>query len=228
MSGSTPGSQNDVLTTATHFLVEFENYIRLEMPDCSVIFDDQLSYVTALKLLRQNDDFHGSETDNLPLFAYKRTSLKKEEQGIGKRSVKARNLNVTLPSGKVVQYGIVYGTFDIMFAYYTKSIELLEKFEVVYGNNLGLSGQREIEVNMGELGDFKYFLKWNELEDFDVQSDEDNYFKALAGSVTVRGFFYIFAGEASIIREVQALIKGVDKVPLPNEEELLADISIVE
>lgn len=192
-------SQNDVISSMTHVLEAFEDIVRCEMPSTSVIYDEEISYETGIKQLLANDSFAGNSQDPLPLFIYNRTILRDTEIGLGKR---AKNFTGCLTvNDKALLYSAAYGEFDLQFLYVTKNMQMAEAFEVVYNSNEGISGTRELTVNMGELGDFKYFLTYDELTDKPIEHENVSY-KGVIGSLKVRGFYFTFRGEAGLIQEI--------------------------
>jgi hypothetical protein len=89
----------------------------------------------------------------------------------------------------------------------------IEQFEITHLANEGISGTREITVNFPELGDFNYYIEYDDLLDVDLSID-NMYFKSLAGSIRIRGFYFVFRSDAPVIREINLDIyqKGKDIV----------------
>lgn len=213
-------AQNSVITTVTHFLDVFQSEMEHQLPNQTVIFDDGLSYRTAMEKIRAHNNYYGTNRDPLPCLAYKRTVLNQSKD----RFAGARFKNYRLchmVDGTPLEYKGTYGEFDILFAYFTKDIELQEQFEVAYTNHSGISTVKEFVVDMQELGDFTYYAKWSDLEEYTVKEDEGNHFKSLIGKVTIRGFFFNFRSEAKVIQEVNARIISSRNLAVSGLDEVL-------
>ncbi len=213
-------SQNDVISTHTHVLFALENMIRQEMPNCSIVYDHQLSYETAIKQFYVNND---SEQDPLPLFAYMRGVSRPAELTPAKRG---RNYTGVLKNyDGAVTYGASYDEFDVNFAYFTKSVEIAEKFEVTYNSDEGITGTKELIVNMGDLGDFKYFITYEELTDIQFEF-ESQFYKSVAGTLKIRGFYFTFRSTSGIIKEINERIMAVRDINKKDSIELLSESTL--
>ena len=231
-----PNSQNDVITTVTHALMAFEDVVRQEMPECAVIYDEELSYESALRALVAKGNYDNANLANMPIFIYNRSPLRKNIWGIGGR---ADNYDATmrLQDGRTLVYTPLNGEFDINFLYVSKSVEAVERFEVVYLCDEGISNTKELKVDMADLGVFTYYAEYKEITDKPVVREEV-YYKGIAGNLTVRGFFFTFRADAKIIYEIrervialrnsaQAINKATFTQDLPQyETELLAENKI--
>lgn len=219
----TPNSQHDVVTTMARVVSEFKQSVVEEMPNIATVFDHELSYNTALnKYLKENPD-----TDNpLPLFAYNRSVAEYGDRGLQRRN-KVVGGKLKLDGLGVAKYSVFHGEFRINFMYVSKSMEELEKFEVAYYSDEGISNSKKITVKMPQLGDFNYFLEYNELDDIVIEH-EGAYYKAIIGSVVARGMYFTFTGNTNVISEVNARIIASRK-PISNEvEEVLSENIIQE
>lgn len=207
MTGKTvnhPNSQNDVIKSMTHVMLAIEEMVRGEMPDCATVYDEQLSYETGIKKILTDDNFNNGSRDPLPAFIYNRTVLEYAEEPPARRS--GSFVGCMRVGDEVVQYSAVQGEFELQFLYVSKSIELQEKFEIVYLSNEGITGTKEVVVSMGELGDFKYFLDYQDLTEKQIVH-EDVYYKGIIGSIRVRGFFFTFRSKTrGLIEEISSRI----------------------
>lgn len=203
-----PNSQNDVISTVTHALLAFEDMVRQEMPECAVVYDEELSYESAIRTLVSKGNFYNENIANLPLFIYNRTPMRKNQWGFGGRA-DGYDMPLKLEDGRTLIYTPLNGEFDINFIYIAKSVELVEKFEVVYLADEGISNTKEIKVDMADLGVFTYFATYgNEMTD-KLVNKEDTYYKGIAGSLQLRGFFFTFRSESKIIYEIRERIFAI-------------------
>jgi len=218
-------SQNDVITTMTHVLYRFQEMVSKEMPSIPVVYTEDLSYESALKQIIANASYGGHAQDSIPFFAYNRTVLNEiEDRALSRR---AKNcIGCQKVGDQQITYGCAYGEFDIQFLYVSNNIELTEKFEVVYNSDEGISGTKELIVDMEELGQFKYFLDYQDLVEQQI-SHEDVYYKGIIGSIKVRGFYFTFRGASGLIEEINQRIITSRDIPNREENEILSDIQIV-
>lgn len=201
-------SMYDVVDTVAPTIVSFvHNVIKAEMPACNYVYDPNLSYQTAIEEFRAQNNFEDRERSALPLFAYKRTPLRYVEDGLAptKRVAQSRG-KLRLDDGNVLTYTPVYAEFNMEFLYINPKMEEVEQFEITYLAEEGITGTREFDVELPDLGLFNYFVTWQpDLIDLEVQDEQNNY-KALAGSCTIRGFYFTFRAESSIILNIKQRI----------------------
>jgi hypothetical protein len=202
-------SKNDVVDTKAAVIVAFLNdVLKKEMPNCSYAYDPDLSYETGMKILRDNNNMGNAQQDGAELFLYRVTPLRHPDEGQAPniRSTHQKG-RVRLSDGVAATYTAVHAEFDLEFLYCNPNMEEAQRFEVVYLSDDGISGTPEVTARMGELGDFNYFLKWEKLLDITV-NNQDNYYKAYASILKVRGFFFVFEGESKIITEIKTGINS--------------------
>lgn len=202
-------SKNDVVETKAAVIVAFINdVLRKEMPNCSYAFDPDLSYETGMKILRDNNNMGTAQQDGKELFLYRVTSLRHPDEGQAPNVRSTHNRGkIMLSDGKAATYSAVHAEFDLEFLYVNPSMEESQKFEVTFLSDDGMTGTTDLTAKMGELGDFRYYLKWEKLLDITVNSN-DNYYKAYASMVKVRGFFFVFEGESKVIHDIKANINS--------------------
>jgi hypothetical protein len=200
-------SQKDVVSTATHVLAKFEDMVRTEMPGTSTVYDEELTFDSALKKFFSSENYEGNGNTPLPLFAYNRSVMVDSEQGWGMRAKNGiGTMKVgTAPNQSLVTYSAAYGVYDIAFIYITRSIQQMEQFEVVYNSNEGITGTRELTLDMDDLGSFKYFLEYGQLGSKEIVKDTV-YYKAVFGTVKCRGFYFTFRSSSAMIKEINSKI----------------------
>lgn len=219
----TPDSTKDVVTTMGHVMSEFKQVVVEEMAGVSTVFDPLLSYDTALsKWLKENPEGQNP----IPLFAYNRTISNYGDVGLQKRGRRVTGVLKLEGQTSAATYSVMQGEFIINFMYITQSIEEVERFEVAYYGDEGISKTKEIIVNMPELGAFSYFLDYNELDDITIEK-EGSYYKTIIGTVKVRGMYFTFKGESSLIEEINARIISSRNIPEKEVNEILSD-SLIE
>lgn len=220
-----PNSQNDVISTVTHALYAFESLVETEMPNIPVVYAEALEFEGALKKIISSDNYNATgRTDAIPFFAYNRTILKEvEDRHLGKR---AKGKTGCIKVGdEILQYGMAYGEFDIQFMYASHNVQLQDQFEVVYNSDEGISGSKEVVVDMDALGTFKYYLDYQELTEKTINFEEI-YYKLILGSIKVRGFYFTFKGSSGIIKEINQNIISSCNLAEEGQDELLSGIQI--
>lgn len=221
-------SMEDTVSTVVNVLEEFINVLREEMPDINVVYDEALTYETALKKYRADNEAKGEVDKAFPLFAFKRSVLKTAGQkgGIGRRMRISPAKYVSPTGDSVFTYTPLQGEFNIDFALITDKMDTLERFEVAYLSHEGISRQSEITVKLPEkLGEWKYYLNYEEeLSDKAIQID-DNFYKVVSGTISVRGIFLVLRGTGSIIKNIKARIHSYTFDP-KKDAKLLMEMSV--
>ena len=193
-------SLNDVVSTVTRMTRAFERMVENEMPGTTAKFDEDLDYLAALRHLRADNDNNGEGESGLPMLVYNRTVLEDSEVGPSKR-MKSHTGFVRVGDSSL-KFSACHAQTTINFIFVTDSIRTLEQFEVAYLSDEGISEYKELTVDMGaDIGDFKYFLNFEPLSEMNFRNEEVDY-KAVAGSIIVRGMYFTFKGRNSIIKEI--------------------------
>ena len=200
-------SMNDTVSTLGPVLQTFINrVVKEEMPNCNAIYDPQLSYDSALVLFREQNAKMETTRDPLPMFAFSRSALRYPELAPALHRRTANNIGYhKVNEDTVFTYAMTYAEVEIQFLYVNKNMKEVEQFEINYLANEGITGSREITVNLPDLGDFNYHIDYNDILEIDANK-EGAYQKGLAGSLTIRGFFFVFRSETGLIKEINARI----------------------
>ncbi len=205
--GNLPPGADGVSTTVALTLESFIAAIKSEMTDVKIVYDEKFSYETALEIFRANNSSTGTLTDAYPLFAFRRSVLRYvEPAGPGRRATSMmakRDMTGQNYPGESNIYKMVHGEIDVNFMYITKSVFDLEKFEILYLSEEGISSYKELEVNLeSELGlSLPYFCSYEPLEDKFFES-ENMYYKMIQGTVKIRGFYPVFRTRTKHIEEI--------------------------
>jgi len=213
---------NDVVSTVSHALLSFEDMVKGQLSPIEVVYDEQLSFDTAIRSYLQKNNYNENPSIEVPFICYNRTIMRTPQFGAAQRMNNVKGYYNGQSSG--AYYAAAYGEFDIQMLFISKSIESQEKFEALYYAEEGIAKEKEISVDMGsQLGDFKYFLSYEDLMD-KVINYEGAHYKTMLGQITVRGVFFVFDGPAKIINEIRA---NVFSTNLFNEkQELVAEIKL--
>ena len=207
-------------------LYAFEDLVREEMPNIPVIYVNELGFEEAMKSLLADANYSGTQFNELvPFFAYNRTvMINSEDRHLGNRA-KGKTGCVGLSDGQIANYSMTMGEFDIQFIYASNNIQLSEQFEVVYNSDEGITGSKELTVDLEELGEFKYFLEYQDLQDLNINF-EDTYYKLIIGSVKVRGFYFTFRSTSGIIKEINQRIISSRNLSINGDDEILGECPI--
>jgi len=172
----------------------------------NAVYEEGLDYVEALKKFRL-DNAKSPELTTYPLFIFRRSSLRHAEDGIGRRMVNHKVLQSKSDTLFETFKGI-YGEIDIEFMVATPSMADLENFEISYLSEAGQATEKKFSYQLPSLGSFEYFVQYDVLGEKQIQIDQ-NHWKGVTGTATIRGFFFVATGEASKITQIQANFKSL-------------------
>lgn len=191
---------NDVVTTVTHVCAKFEELVKQHIPAAGVIYDNDLSYETGIKLLIDKHNFTESQKGDTEVFIYNRSILETSELGAAART---KSMTGSVRVGdEVLSYDVVQGEFDLNFMYTSHDIRNVEKFETAYIQNQTIAKEKMINVDLGEdIGKFDYFMTALPLTDYVIQHEGASY-NAVLGTFRVRGMFFTFKGSKKIIAKI--------------------------
>lgn len=217
-------TKENVLSTATLVMYELIQRIKEEMPDTKYVYDEALTYETAVKQFRDNNNMNEDEQVALPLFAFKRSVLRYADQngGIGRRSTTKKAIyNLPGELDNYVSSTLLQAEFDIDFAYITREITDLERFEVAYLSQKGFTRGEQLVVEIDELPEhLTYQVDFKENLDDKTINLEENYYKVISGKFTIRGYFLVFKGQVHLIKSIGLKISTYEKellqtIPIP-------------
>jgi hypothetical protein len=195
-------STYDVVSNIQPVLAAFIASMREEMPNLAYVYDPDLSYETAVPLLRDRNNQLGISSEPLPLLAFRMSTLRHpDDTQAPNRRLNKKTISMRI-GDSMHTFDALHGEMDVDLLYITKSMDELERFQIAYLAEVGISGTKELTVNMGQdIGDIKYFAQYNELLDITLNV-ENNYYKALVTSVKIRGFYLIFKNAGGIIKTI--------------------------
>jgi len=197
-----------VLSNVALVLKEFLDYLESHFAGTNYVYDEGLSYETALKNHRAEMELTGGEEPFLPAFIFKRMTLRHTEHGIaGRASTSVAQAGVV--DGQRLKYKWVLGELEIPFLYVNESAVEMEKFEIFYLAERALAQEKYIECEIPDVETYKYSVDYTKALDETTFNIEGNYYKTVAGTVTIRGVFYLFEGEGAVIEQINAAIKSV-------------------
>ena len=182
-------TNDNVISTVALVLDGVINHIVSKLPGISIIYDENLGYDSGTRLLRDSNNLRDEFSNKLPAIFFRRSVLRYQEEGVGRRSVVGRIQEQVSPTESAI-YRSVAGTFDLEFVYITTKISQMENFEISWLTEATIGQEKEISVTMPTIGVMPYFLKYNPLDDKLVNS-QGNYYKSLSGTMAVRGNYFI-------------------------------------
>jgi hypothetical protein len=208
--GNLPNGFDEVTSTVVLVLESMINSFKNEIPGINTVYDEKLSYESAVENFRGNKNLEKENSPMYPLFAFKRSVLRYVEPGgPGRRanSIFARKDMKTNDNTSNV-YRLFHGEFDVNFLFVTKEIRHLELFEIMYMSEEGISSYKELEVDLtAEIGEkFLYFADYQPLEDKLFESDNVSY-KMLQGTIKIKGFYPVLRGNVKHIKEINLRIE---------------------
>ena len=187
-------------------LQEHLNQFESRLPKIHTVYDESLSYETAIARYRANNDLGQDSQEAFPLFAFNRSVLRYAPQGIGRRSVTKRPMSYEAGDDTATIYKSVFGEFDISYLFVTPMMSDIENFEISYLGEESVGSEKEFNVRHSDMGDFPYYVTMEPLDDLRVNID-GSYYKAVGGRSVIRGFFFIVKGTSKIIKEIGLQVK---------------------
>lgn len=192
-----PNSQHNVVSTIAPVLERLIASCKEEVDNLKVVYDENLSYETAVKAFRRSSSQDVVDSDLYPLFAYRRSVLRyvKPDNGAPGRRLVSMRPSQQLSSTQSMIYRCVQGEFDVEFLYITKSALDMEVFEISYLSEEGFPNTKRLQVDMGGVfaGPLDYYCKFGDLTDKKIESD-GVYYKGITGTFTVRGVYPVVTG----------------------------------
>lgn len=196
-----------VVSNVALVMKEFLDCIERQFPDMNFVYDEQLTYETANKAFRRNQEMQGDTDPFFPCFAFRREVLRWQENGQGRRATQCPVLNPDIENDRTFLYRNVSGLLELQFLYLDVSAEHVEKFELIYLSESLLNRKRVLEAEIPELGTFSYSVMFEPLES-KLFSIDDNYYKAVSGVVRLKGSFLLFEGTANVIKEINISVQN--------------------
>lgn len=233
MAANNPVLQNSAMTSIVtpmgHIIDEFLNRVEEFDSKLAYVYDENLSYETGLAKWRMDNEIDTTNEMELPLFIFRRSVLRPEdEKGIGARSKQFSGTVMNSDKSKVKKFKAYFGAFDIDFLFVTRSMLDLERFELSYLMQSGLSKNKTMMVNFPEIGDVDYNMEYGLLDEKTINID-NSYYKLVSGTFVIRGLFFAFTEESNYIKTVKSKIRDyvVGTCP-PEPTELLGKITVTE
>lgn len=204
-----PGSTKDVVTTVGLTLAKLMVAYKEEMPEMQYVYDEKLTYETALAKFRSDNNLEANSEIATPLLAFKRSVLRHVKENSPGRRMGRRLVAQQKDSTQSNEFRSVHGEYDIEFLLITPKMVELEQFEIAFLGEEGISGIKQVDVELpAEFGGgtLPYYIEYEELAD-KLFETEGNYYKTLSGIARLRGHFLVFRGEASHILEINGILK---------------------
>jgi hypothetical protein len=172
-------------------------------PNLNYTYDPHLSYgmsIAGLRNLRTNMNI--TPTSTFPLFAYNRSTLQLQP-GMRKITATAPLFKVAGQTS-VVEYTATLAEFQMQWLYIHQDVQAIERFEILYNSYRATNETRKVVLNLQELGAFDYTLWWSDLyPDIQTSTMEGGYYKAVGGTVTIKGPFLAVKSTAALIKYIQ-------------------------
>lgn len=213
-----PASHHNVVNTVTLTLEQVIDAVQTEIPEAKYVYDEQLSFESAAQKYRDDNNLGVDNDDFYPMFAFRRSPLRHIEEGASRRAATCRARGA-VSNGSANVHRMMWGAFDLEFMYIVRDIETLERFEVSYLSEAGINGTKEVIVDLRSLTgeEMPFHLEWSILEDKEIV-DLPTYYKAVRGTVIVKGFYFVLTGQKNVIMEINTKIQTFLKVTLASNQ----------
>jgi len=213
MSQSGESPVTTIALSIKHVLDKF----RESLPQLKFVYDETLTYETAVAKFRRDNNLSNTSSLPFPLLAIRRSVLRFPQEGMSRRSVTHRGSQVV--GDTAITYKFIFAEFDLEFLFLHNQTFETEVFEINYLSELGISSGHEIEIEIPEIGVWKNFCHFTELQNKEF-NDISNFFQSVAGSVIIKGTFLILDARhagASVIKEINTSIKDLNTQVLYTE-----------
>lgn len=199
--------QEFVVSDIAFVLKAFLDRYKERIPGLKFVYDENLSYESAVSNYRAKNDMVGELSEALPLFVFSRSVLRWSEHGLMRRSNTLRPKGeVSVSDGSALKFKAVHGEFDLNFQIIVKDMYELENFEISYLAEMNAGADKEVEVMLlPELGAFKYFVQLQPLDDKQINI-ENVYYKTINGRIVIRGFFFTIYGSGKVIKDINLTV----------------------
>lgn len=217
-----------VITTVGLVVNELHTQIRNCEPEIHTVYDEQLTYESAIQQFRDNNKDDDNQEVPYPLFAFKREALQYAEDRMPSKRLSRCTIKVPAADPNVTNEAIffkgVHAQCDFPFIFFAKDIEWIEMFEIAYLGQEGITNITEIQIPLPDeyaQNALPYYLEWQPLESKEINKEGSD-FKSVSGVVRVNGMFMIFKNEAKLITEITATtINVVDSDSTEQLEQLI-------
>jgi hypothetical protein len=200
--------QGNTVATIALVLGGFLDKLQEKHPELNSVYDEELSVESALTAVRAKYQQHGiTDKKEYPLFAFKRSALRYPQHGMGRRSVTNRAFDRPTPENpELIVRKAIQAEFDVEFMHLQDRMDALEIFEIDFLSEGGFTHLSEYEVEIPDLGKFKYMVKHEPVVDKTVVHNNIRH-KSLRGKATITGWFFVLEGSGKVITEISAKIK---------------------
>lgn len=197
-----------VVTNMAYVLKEFLNKMNEDFPTASCVYDERLSYETALRNWRAKQNSLGTQASFLPAFVFKRSVLRHTDHGISRRAPFCKVLNKDGASADV--YKMIRGELEVQWMYVNDRMSAIEKYEIAYLADCGLAGNKELKVLIPDFGEFTYYVHYErDLQEKTIEHDE-NYYKGVMGVARITGQYLLFDQTSALIQSAELSIQDYD------------------
>jgi hypothetical protein len=191
----------------------------------SVVYDDTLDYKGGCIETRDQNLIENEYKKSLPILAFKHSALNKV---FSHRASKQSPSNYNSGLSADV-YKSWYGELILDFIFYAQHPKDIDQFSIEYHTEMNLAKIDEFNVNLTNfgLGDWNYQCIWSEsLDNLQFKYDEV-YFKSVAGSVRVIGWYHTFSDVIAKLNKINLSVFQYDGINTTENTQVLDEISVV-
>lgn len=173
-----------------------------------VAMDPTLNYIESMKGIRTyRSMFVPDKNKVFPLFVWSRGTL--QRSSVLQKRGKITGLGDVVIDGHRPAYKVMFGEFELRFAYIAKNMADFEQFEVNYVAGKGIHSIHRFDVDLGgTLADFRFTVDWQDLGDIEFNKTEGVYLSA-AGSAIIAGPFLVIEEPVPVILEIIERIRSI-------------------
>ena len=191
-------------------LEQFLNGVIIDHPRIKTIYDEGLSFDSALKKFRANQDFEPAATEFLPVFIFNREPLQFAE-GLNKRSQSQQTCVLASDPNQGSIYKFIVGDLFLDYQVVFREIHEWEKMEALHLVGQGFTSNKNLVVNLPEVGEYNYQVEYEPLSD-KVVNYEGAIYKSITSRAKISGTYLFFMGTAPTIKEIEISVENFNKV----------------
>lgn len=195
-----------VVTPWAIIMSELLDQIKIRYTNANFRFEPSMEYVDAIKGLRAVRN--SKDIDDIgvfPLFVFNRGNILPHEF-IGRRfsPLNRTDNNANEMKSRMCQV-------EVMFRVYSRDTVFADTFEVMYNNRESVNEILTISVDLPELGEFPFYIEWNDLSGITFNKTDNFYIGIDFGAKICGNFMLMENASVSIIEHINLKIMDYER-----------------
>lgn len=198
---------NKTVSNIAPTIVGFLDTLPILSQKINAVYEENLDYEAALKkFVGERED--SPEENTYPLLIFRRSVIRHMEHGVSRRLTNYKILDPSYSNDAFETYKGMFGEFDVEFLLVHPEMIELEKFELSYMTEAGQPTAKKFSYQLPSMGNFEFFAKYDVLSEKRIET-QNNHFKGLVGTASIRGCYFVATGTAAKIKTIDLKIKDL-------------------